>query len=69
MKPRISRRRFLQATDGIYMFAYHTRLPSANENGYKTWCRIIDDAGLITSPYRWIWRDSSEGPVPTKASR
>lgn len=45
-------RKFMQASDGIYMLAYHVRPASKNEKTYQSWMEIVDGSTLIPNPYK-----------------
>ncbi len=45
-------RRFMKASDGIYMITYQVRPKSKNDKVYKLWTAIIDNASLARNPYK-----------------
>lgn len=45
-------RRFIKASDGIYMIAYHVRPQYKNATTTSTWNKIIAQAQLVPNPQR-----------------
>ena len=45
-----STRRFIKASDGIYMLAYHARPKSKNDSTVAVWEKIIAKSKLIPNP-------------------
>jgi hypothetical protein len=45
-------RRFMKASDGIYMLTYQVRPKSKDHQVYQLWSGIIDKASLAPNPYR-----------------
>ncbi|MEI7850195.1 MAG: hypothetical protein WCH86_00015 [Kiritimatiellales bacterium] len=45
-------RRFMKASDGIYMLTYQVRPKSKNEPVYQLWSDIIEKATLSPNPHR-----------------
>ncbi len=45
-------RKFMQGTDGIYMFAYHSRPVDYDELTIARWKKAVTDAVLVDNPLR-----------------
>lgn len=45
-------RRFMKASDGIYMLTYQVRPNSKNDQVYQLWADIIGKASLTPNPYK-----------------
>jgi ADP-glucose pyrophosphorylase len=45
-------RRFMKASDGIYMITYQVRPKLKDDKVYQLWTTIIDNASLARNPYK-----------------